>query len=44
MILAKPGLHAERRHMCDHHVDALINTMKYLNGPDNGCMGPQMSH
>jgi hypothetical protein len=26
---------------CDHRVDASIKTMEYLNGPDNGCMGPQ---
>jgi hypothetical protein len=27
----------------DHHVDESIKTMKYLNDPDNGCIGPQMS-
>jgi len=43
MILAKAWLRVDRRHTCDHRVDASINTMKYLNGPDNGCMGQQMS-
>jgi hypothetical protein len=43
MILAKACLHVDRRHTRDHLVDVSINTMKYLNGADNGCMGPQMS-
>jgi hypothetical protein len=29
--------------MCDHRVDASINTMKYLNGPLIGCIRPHMS-
>jgi hypothetical protein len=29
--------------MCDHRVDASINTMKYLSDPLIGCIGPHMS-
>ena len=31
------------RQTCDHLVDASINTIKHLNGPDGGCIGPQIS-
>jgi hypothetical protein len=41
--LAKTWLYIDRRHTCDHRVDASINAMKYLNGPHNGCIGPQIS-
>jgi hypothetical protein len=41
--LAKAWLHVDNRHTCDHHVDASIRSMKYLNGPDNGFIGPQIS-
>ena len=33
----------QKRDMWDQHVDVSINTMKYLNGPDNGWIGPQIS-
>jgi hypothetical protein len=36
--LAKVVLHVDSRHTCDHHVDASIKTMKYLNDHDNGCI------
>jgi hypothetical protein len=29
--------------MCDHRVDASINTIKYLNGQHDGCIGPHIS-
>ena len=29
--------------ICDHLVDASINTIKYLNGPNSRCIGPQIS-
>jgi hypothetical protein len=41
--LAKVRLHVDSKHTWDHFVDASIRTMKYLKGPHNGCMGPQMS-
>jgi hypothetical protein len=28
---------------CDHRVDASINTIRYLNGPLIGCIGPHLS-
>ena len=31
------------RQTCDHLIDTSINTIKYLNGPDGGCIGPQIS-
>jgi hypothetical protein len=43
IILAKSWFHVDNRHTCDHLVDASINTMKYLNGPLIGCIGPHMS-
>jgi hypothetical protein len=43
ITLAKTWLRVNSRHTCDHWVDASIKTMKYLNGPDNGYIGPQMS-
>ena len=33
----------ESKQACDHLVDALIKTIKYLNGPHDGCIGPQIS-
>jgi hypothetical protein len=41
--LGKAWFHVNNRHTCDHRVDASINTMKYLNSPHNGCIGPQIS-
>jgi hypothetical protein len=41
--LAKIWLCDNKRHTCDHRVDASINTMKYMNGPHNGCIRPQIS-
>jgi hypothetical protein len=41
--LAKAWMHVNIRHTCDHHLDASIRIMKYLNSPDNGCIGPQIS-
>jgi len=31
------------KQICDDLVDASIKTMKYLNGPLGGCIGPQIS-
>jgi hypothetical protein len=42
IILAKAWFHVNNRHMCDHRVDASINTMKYLNDPLIGWIGPHM--
>jgi hypothetical protein len=42
IILAKTWFRVDNRHTCDHLVDASINTMKYLNGPLIGCIGPHM--
>jgi hypothetical protein len=36
-------IHVDNRHMCDHRVDASISTMKYLNDPLIGFIGPHMS-
>jgi hypothetical protein len=36
IILAMTSLHVDSRHMCAHHIDVSINTMKYLNELDNG--------
>jgi hypothetical protein len=41
--LANAWLCVDRRHTCDHRVDVSIHTIKYLNGPDSGCIGPQIS-
>jgi hypothetical protein len=41
--LAKAWIHVDRKHKCDHLVDASIKTIKYLNGSDNGFIGPQIS-
>jgi hypothetical protein len=41
--LAKEWFCVDNRHICDHRVDVSINIMKYLNGPHNGCIGPQIS-
>jgi hypothetical protein len=41
--LAKAWLRFDSRHTCDHRMDASIKTMKYMNNPDNGCIGPQIS-
>jgi hypothetical protein len=43
IILAKAWFRVERRHTCDHLVDASISTMKYLNGPLIGCIRPHIS-
>jgi hypothetical protein len=43
IILAKAWFHVNNRHACDHRVDVSISTMKYLNGPLIGCIGPHMS-
>ena len=41
--MVKAWLHVDKRDTWDHLVDASINTMKYLNGPDNGWIEPQIS-
>jgi hypothetical protein len=41
--LTNARLHVDSKHTCDHQVDVSINTMKYLNGPPNGCIISQMS-
>jgi hypothetical protein len=41
--LAKVWLHVESKYTWAHLVDASIKTMKYLKGPHNGCIGPQIS-
>jgi hypothetical protein len=43
IILAKVWFRVDNKHTCDHHVDVSISTMKYLNGPLIGCIGPHMS-
>jgi hypothetical protein len=43
IILANPWFCVNNRHTCDHRVDVLINTMKYLNDPHDGCIGPHIS-
>jgi hypothetical protein len=43
IILAKLWFCVDNRHTCDHLVDVPINTMKYLNGPLIGYIGPHMS-
>jgi hypothetical protein len=43
IILANAWFRVDNRHACDHRVDVSINTMKYMNGPLIGCMGPHMS-
>jgi hypothetical protein len=43
IILAKAWFYVDNRHTCVHLVDASINTIKYLNGPLIGCIGPHMS-
>jgi hypothetical protein len=40
--LAKAWLRVDSRHTCDYRVDASIRIMKYLNGLDNSCIGPQI--
>jgi hypothetical protein len=42
--LAKAWFRVDRRHTCNHLVYASLKTIKYLNGPDNGFIGPQISH
>jgi hypothetical protein len=42
--LAKTWFCVNNRQACDHLVNVSINTMKYLNGPHNGCIILQMSH
>jgi hypothetical protein len=41
--LANASFRVDRRHTCDHLVDASIKIIKYLNGPNNGFIGPQIS-
>jgi hypothetical protein len=41
--LAKTWFHVDNKHTCDHLIDASINTMKYLNSPLVGCIGPHIS-
>jgi hypothetical protein len=41
--LAKAWFRVDRRHTCDHLVDASMKTIKYMNGSDNGFIGPQIS-
>jgi len=36
-------LRVNNKEICDHLVDASIKTMKYLNNPHDGCIGPQIS-
>jgi hypothetical protein len=43
MILANAWFRVDDKHTCDQRVDVSINTMKYLNGPLFGCIGPHMS-
>jgi hypothetical protein len=43
MNLAKAWFLVDNKHTWGHLVDALISTMKYLNGPVDGCIGPQIS-
>src|SRR5690606_21428151 len=33
----------DKRHTCDHLVEASTRTIKYRNVPHGGCIGPQMS-
>ena len=40
---AKAWFRVDNRHTWNHHMDATIRTIKYLNGPDKGWMGPQIS-
>lgn len=40
---AKSWFRFDSRHTCDHFEEASMSTMKYLNGPDRGCIGPHMS-
>jgi hypothetical protein len=41
--LANAWFHVDKRHTCDHLVDASVKTIKYLNGPDNSFIDPQIS-
>jgi hypothetical protein len=43
MNLAKAWFLVDNKHTWDHLVDASISTMKYLNGPVDGCIDPQIS-
>ena len=42
-ILANAAFLVESIQAGDHLVDASINNIKYLNGPQGGCIGPQIS-
>ena len=42
--LANATFLVANKHTCDQRVDASINTIKYLNGPHGGVIGPHMSH
>jgi hypothetical protein len=41
--LANAWFCVDKRHTFDHLVDASIKTIKYLNGHDNGFIGPKIS-
>ena len=41
--LAKAVFRVESRHTWDHLVKVLIRTIKYLNGPEDECIVPQIS-
>jgi hypothetical protein len=43
IILAKAWFRVDNTQTSDHQVEALINTMKYLNGPLIGSIGSHMS-
>ncbi|KAF8113068.1 hypothetical protein N665_0057s0020 [Sinapis alba] len=43
MNFAKAVFRVVKRHTFDHLLDASINTMKYLNGPHGGWIGPHIS-
>jgi hypothetical protein len=43
IILANAWFCVDNTHTCDHQVDALISSMKYLNCPLIGCIEPHMS-
>jgi hypothetical protein len=43
IILANIWFCVNNRHTSDHQVDALISTIKYMNDPLIGCIGPHIS-
>jgi len=40
---ANTWLQVDNKQICDHLVDVSIKTMKYINDPHGGCIGPQIS-